>query len=264
MKREEINISVNSLIPQAYGFSYAICSEEESAKQLLLDAYTLFIVQEHENLLGMKFDLKQRKDRKNYKRVIRLQLFQAIFELSLKRSQMIKIQTTNHLEFKDFFSLQLSQRALIYLKESQNFSIQDLQEVFTLQRHQVIEVLYNSKNILLADMDKLKISDSSSSLDRGRMNLISAFVNGTLKNKDLSSVEEIINENETTEEFYNQKLSERDFLQQLIPDREVSSNTLSSLRREFSLIDENVFPKEKLGFLKKTIKFLNEPIEIEI
>lgn len=73
-------------------------------------------------------------------------------------------------------------------------------------------------------------------------------------------MEELIGQNDELSQLFTQRLEEKDFLLQLIPQMQFQKNSLSYLKKEMSQISENIFPKEKLGWLGKATKALNKPI----
>jgi hypothetical protein len=90
--------------------------------------------------------------------------------------------------------------------------------------------------------------------------LVVAYVNGTIKSKDIPMIESKIGENENLKDLYLKKVQEQEFLMALIPDISSSKNSLLNLKIEIAQITEEVFPEEKKSLLKSVEKFLNKPV----
>lgn len=92
--------------------------------------------------------------------------------------------------------------------------------------------------------------------------LVSAYVSGTIKAKDLATVETRISASTELRQLLEMKEQEKDFLLQLIPSEDKQSkNSLTQLRSEIKNVTEEVYasmPKD--GLLKKAVKTLNKPI----
>ena len=90
--------------------------------------------------------------------------------------------------------------------------------------------------------------------------LVGAYVNGTIKAKDIPMIEGKIGADEGLKDLYIKKIQEQEFLMELIPDISASRNSLLNLKQEISQITGEVFPKEKRSFFKEVSKFLNKPV----
>lgn len=90
--------------------------------------------------------------------------------------------------------------------------------------------------------------------------LIASYVNGTLKSRDLQGVEKKIEQSDRAKDYYLRQVEERDFLQQLIPQKKCSKEVLKNIKTEIYLTTSNALPKEKVGMLKKIVSTLNKPL----
>lgn len=90
--------------------------------------------------------------------------------------------------------------------------------------------------------------------------LVISYAHGTLKNKDLSLAEKMIEE-EKQAQFYVRKIqSERAMVRDLIPQKEISLSQSSSLLRELSDITSRTLPSSRKDMVKKFKDFLDKPI----
>jgi hypothetical protein len=151
MKKTELQSIVTPLIPKLYSFAYAMVPEEMLAEQLVMDAYAVFVVREKQFIKN--FDYKEdKKEKTAVKRYILSGILLDIYQLGVKRSAQVKYSQRN----KDFglytpfYKLNSLQRAVIFLKENFKYSTQGIQEILNLEKLQVIEAIYNGRNLILA------------------------------------------------------------------------------------------------------------------
>ncbi|MBD65708.1 MAG: hypothetical protein CME62_10910 [Halobacteriovoraceae bacterium] len=152
MNKNQLEIFIDSLIPKFYSFAYALSADQVQAEQLVIDAYTVYTLREKDYLMQLEFDSDNKKSRVALKRLLTVEIYNEIYELARKKYRKIKPSTQNLYEYKNFHQLTIQKKAILYLKEKQNLSIEELQEIFALKRHQVIELYHNAKHSLVSDM----------------------------------------------------------------------------------------------------------------
>jgi len=152
MRKEQLETILDSITPKLYGFCTALTRSEQEAEQMFVDAYTVFILKEKHFVAEMQFDIESKKDRVSTKRYFLNEILKEIYELARVRNPKNRYDNSSFLEYESFYDLNIQKRAILYLKDVANMSIEDLQEVFVLQRHQVIELLHNSYYGLVKDI----------------------------------------------------------------------------------------------------------------
>ena len=152
MTQQELEKIIDSIFPKLLGFSSSLTSTADQAQQTLIDAYTVFVLREKNFISKMEAKLEDRVERLATKRYFLNELLKEIYDLAQMRKEPGKIDHSKFREYENFFDLNLQKRAILYLKNKQNMSIEDLQEIFTMQRHQVIELLHNSYYKLIKDV----------------------------------------------------------------------------------------------------------------
>lgn len=149
MKKTELESLINSIIPKLYSFAYAMIQDEEQAEQLIVDSYSVFLVREKHFISEYEFN-NSKKDTVSIKRYLLLNMIREIFKLGTQRSSQLKsLKSVAHNEYDSFYKLNSTQRAVLLLKENLKFSIEVIQEALSIEKHQVIEQLYNSRHKLL-------------------------------------------------------------------------------------------------------------------
>ena len=152
MRREEIISTIDSLIPKVYSFAFALMGDELQAEQAVIDAYTVYLMQDKDFLLDESYDANDTKERSLMRKYFLKELIREVYELSIKRiPQLSGKLRRNLLEYEAFYRIALNKRALMYLKEVEKFSIEELQEIFSMERHSVVELFHNAKHELMID-----------------------------------------------------------------------------------------------------------------
>lgn len=90
--------------------------------------------------------------------------------------------------------------------------------------------------------------------------IIASYVYRTLRTKDLELAEELIGTHGKLHDYYSAKVEERDFLLQLVPDKQISVGTLRALKNEISETMDEIYPKEKKSLTKSVAEILDKPI----
>lgn len=148
---------MDELIQPLFGFSYILAGEHDQAKDLMMDAYTVFLVREKRFLQKKDLDSKDKVFRRQIKKHLYHELLREILELAMKRKA--SVQPTHGLkiseEFKCFFEMGTIERATFYLKEVKGFSIEDIQTIFGFERARVVELYYNARQVMVGDIESL-------------------------------------------------------------------------------------------------------------
>ena len=149
MKRNDVDKLLNLIIPKIYSFAYAMIQDDDQAEQLIVDAYSVFLVKEKNFILEYKFK-ETKKDKTSFKSYLLINLIGELYRLGIKRNSELKqLQRFNHGEFDSFYKLDVTQRSVLFLKENLKFNISLIQETLKIEKHQVIEQLYNSRHRII-------------------------------------------------------------------------------------------------------------------
>lgn len=151
MKKSELQPLIDVLIPKLFSFAYALVPDELQAQQIVIDAYSVFVIREKEYLETVNINMKSKKERAQFLHKISASILCEIYKLGQKRASQLSTIVDGKEGLPVFYNTELSQRALIFLKYKMNFSTENLQKVLRIQRHQVLEKLYNARNSLQID-----------------------------------------------------------------------------------------------------------------
>ncbi len=158
MKKSEVTILIDSLLPRLYGYAYALVGSDLHAEQLIVDAYTVYIVNDKHFLSSAHYDFQDKHERAEIKKYLLKEMLSCIYELAVKRAPQILGHAKECLEHEKFYELDVQKRAVVYLKEAAGYPVEDLQEIFAMQRYQILELLHNSKSILLNEVNQYQAS----------------------------------------------------------------------------------------------------------
>ena len=135
----EFETHLQSVIPDLYSFSYALIPDVLQAQQVVIDAISAIVLTKSE---FFEQGLLEDQDEEIFLKNVKVDLLQCIFSLSKKRidqiSDGIDEEPFDSDEFAPFYSLDLLSRAIIFLSEVGNFSLQDISEVIKRPFHEVI------------------------------------------------------------------------------------------------------------------------------
>ena len=159
MRKEEVITLIDSIIPKLYGFAFALVGDELQAEQLIVDAYTVYIMEDVNFLIGEDYIASNKTHRRNYRKYLLREIIGEIYELALKRiPQLASLHSkanrnSDYMEYESFYNLNINKRALLYLKEIAQFSIDEIQEIFAIERFQVLEIFHNSKHEIVKTVE---------------------------------------------------------------------------------------------------------------
>ncbi|MDP7320325.1 MAG: hypothetical protein QF441_06925 [Bacteriovoracaceae bacterium] len=263
MEKNDICQLMHTLLPKLYSFAYALGPDEVFAEQLIIDAYTLMIMKDEDIFLSEDYDLKNVYDRKILKKYLFKEMLSEMYELAMKREK----PNWEHVsfEYQSFYQLKPSQRALIFLKEKCELLIEDLQEVFTLQRFQVLENYHNAKSFLLShDQQEKSLEDENMTLqnsaETSRDFLVRAYVNKTIKLKDIPLVEKMIGEDNQLQALYTALIEEQNFLQDLVLEKKCIAENIKNIHHIMEEVTVDILPETKKSLVKRISEFLDKPI----
>lgn len=149
MKIDQLETLFTPLIPKLFNFAFGLCPDSQKARQLIADSYSVFLAREVDFVKDTDFS-EVRKSQLIIKRFLLHGVLTEIYKLAGKRSYEIKpylLAVQN--EFQSFYSLNLSQRAITILKERIKLTPKEIIEIVGLEKHQVIQSIYNSKEIMV-------------------------------------------------------------------------------------------------------------------
>ncbi len=148
MNIKEVQSLIDPLIPKAYKFAYAIVPSAQKASELIADSYSVLLVKELNFIEATEFS-KNKQTQKSLKRFFLCGLMREMLAMSSKKPLEISSCVAKvGYEFQAFYKLSVLHRSVLTLKDKLNFSEELISQVTGLKKHQVVECLYNGRELL--------------------------------------------------------------------------------------------------------------------
>ena len=139
MKKSDFTLLTNSQLSKLYSFAYAIIPDELQAEQIIIDAYSVFLVREKKFIEGLEYDLKSKLAKTKIKKFIYTNMIGDIFKLGVKRATQLKESTGSPDEFEKFYQLDPTSRAVVYLKEVAKLKYKEIENIVGVEKFLLIE-----------------------------------------------------------------------------------------------------------------------------
>lgn len=153
MNKAELASILENVLPKLFSFAYSLIPDELQAEQMVIDAYSVFIIREKEYIEEYKLDMVQKKERARFRRFLMKSLLQDIYKLGVKRASQLGDYTPER-NYQSYYQLGIPERAILYMKDILGLELEEIQEVMHMLKHQLIEKIYNARNdILIAELN---------------------------------------------------------------------------------------------------------------
>ena len=153
MNKAELAPILDNLLPKLFSFAYSLIPDELQAEQMVIDAYSVFIIREKDYIENYSLNTERKKDRSMFRRFLMKSLLRDIYLLGAKRAAQLK-NLVFEKSYDSYYERGVSERAILYMKDILGLEIEEIQEVMQMQKHHVIENIYNARNsILIARAD---------------------------------------------------------------------------------------------------------------
>ncbi|GAB4011108.1 MAG: hypothetical protein Fur0010_04900 [Bdellovibrio sp.] len=129
LKFKESDLS--TYMHQLYQFAYALVPNELACEQLVLQTYQAYLI-----------------ERKETTEETSLFLFQRMFYLAQSKCHNVRAPQLRP-ELVPFYSLESVQRAILFLKHKTNFSLDQMEKIVNLFRHEIMSHLLIGREKLL-------------------------------------------------------------------------------------------------------------------
>ena len=141
MKNSDLESIIKNLGPDLYGFAYTLIPDDLQAGQLIIDAVSNFLLSKKsliEKLLKADANSETTQE-------VQLRLFQIIYETAKKRFHQIQLSFTTEDQKNFFFSLDLDEKAMLYLRVRAMLEINHIEMIMNKDRTQVLAFLNDGR-----------------------------------------------------------------------------------------------------------------------
>lgn len=143
MKTIELEKFIQNLSPDLYSFAYILIPDDLQATQLMIDAVGVVMIEKISILEKWMLVIKEKSEAINEE--IKKLLFRAIFEISKKRINQLKLSLTPPEGDNAFFQLDFEAKAALYLKVRGELDLNAIEFVMGQSRPEVLALLSTAR-----------------------------------------------------------------------------------------------------------------------
>lgn len=156
MKRIDFYQLLSPLTEKLNRMAYCLIPDDLQAEQLVVDALNAYLIKEKKNIIATEnLDSLSKKDLQLKRRQIFKGILKFMSEIGVRRSTQLKDQMmkTRPLDFEVFYRLEPKVRLVISLRYDFQFTVEEIEDIVSMPRYEVIEKLHNGRFLLLNDMN---------------------------------------------------------------------------------------------------------------
>jgi hypothetical protein len=156
MKRTDFFQLVQPLTEQLYSAAYALLPDDLQAEQLVMDAVNAFLFKEKKTILKRQLDLRSKREVQLARRQTLRRILRYMAEIGFRRAAQLgeNPRGAELAEFKNFYSLDPKVRFTIKLRFETQLSVEEIEEVLSMARFEVIEKIHNGRYMLLSNIEQ--------------------------------------------------------------------------------------------------------------
>ena len=147
MFQSELTLNLRPIFSPLFTYSYALIPDGLQANQLLIDSLTGMITEEtelfHKLVQNVDVEIKQSILFK-----IKLTLYNYILNIASRRESQLNIESTDQKYFP-FYSLEVEERALVFLNNMTSLNASDMLEIFNLDKIEIINKIALAENKMM-------------------------------------------------------------------------------------------------------------------
>lgn len=141
MKTLELEKFIQHLSPDLYSFAYILIPDDLQASQLMIDSVAAFIIQKKSLIEKWTASASDQQ----YSQDIKIHLYKSMYELSKKRYNQLRMSFKDIEDNSGFFSLDFDEKAVLFLQERTDFSLELIEFILAKTRAEVLAFLYSAR-----------------------------------------------------------------------------------------------------------------------
>ena len=136
--------------------AYALVPDDLQAEQLVIDAMNAFLLKEKKGVLLKDVDLASKKNSQLIRRNYYKSILRYMGEIGVRRSSQMGEHSiaVDPEDFRAFFNLEPRVRFVMKLRFEGQFTVEEIEEITSLPKYEVIEKLHNGRFLLLNDLNR--------------------------------------------------------------------------------------------------------------
>lgn len=143
MKNVDLEKFIQGLSQELYSMAFVLIPDDLQASQLMIDAVSAFLIQRAS--LIEKWESEAQGSEDQYKATCKAFLLRTIYELSKKRYGQLKMSFKEVEDNSGFFSLDIDEKAALYLKDRLAFSLEMCEFIMAKSRMEILAHLYSAR-----------------------------------------------------------------------------------------------------------------------
>lgn len=143
MKSIELQKFIQNISAELYSFAFILIPDDLQASQLMIDSVSVFLIQNKPlvDLWKKSSDVDLVQHSENVKR----HLYKAMYELSKKRYNQLRLSFKNMEDSSGFFSLNFDDKAALFLQERTDFPLELIQFILDKTEGEILAHLYSAR-----------------------------------------------------------------------------------------------------------------------
>lgn len=156
MKRIDFYQLLSPLTEKLNRMAFCLIPDDLQAEQLVIDSLNAYLIKEKKQILNASsLDMYSKKDIQFKRRHIFKGILKYMSEIGVRRATQLKDQTiqTRPENFMSYYNLEPKARLIMALRYDFQFTVEEIEDIATMPRYEVIEKLHNGRFLLLNDMN---------------------------------------------------------------------------------------------------------------
>lgn len=156
MKRMDFYHLVKPVTDKLYRMAFCLIPDDLQAEQLVIDSLNAYLIKDKKNILALpEFETLSKKDIQIKRRNAFKGVLKYMGEIGVRRSSQLKDQLTSMrpTDFANFYKLEPKVRLVITLRYDFQFTVEEIEDIVSMPRYEVIEKIHNGRFLLMNDMN---------------------------------------------------------------------------------------------------------------
>ena len=157
MKRKDFYQLLHPLTDKLYRMATTLIPDDLQAEQLVIDSLNAYLIKEKNKIpAGRELDSLSKKDIQLQRRFYFKGILRYMSEIGVRRSSQLadQMKLAGPSNFKTFYGLGPKVRLVMSLRYDFQFTVEEIEDITTMPRYEVIEKLHNGRFLLLNDFNQ--------------------------------------------------------------------------------------------------------------
>ncbi len=152
MKTIELEKYIQNLSTDLYSFAFILIPDDLQATQLMIDSVSAFMIKN--KALIDKWKSATEEEVVTHSMDIRIHLYKAMYDLSKKRYNQLRLSFKDIEDNSGFFSLAFDDKAVLFLQERTEFELELIEFILGKTRGEVLAHLYSARMTMVSKLPR--------------------------------------------------------------------------------------------------------------